>query len=98
MERLFVYGTLAAPNVQRAVMGRVIAGVPDTLAGYHKDEIRLGLRTYPIARPRAGASIAGLVLEVTPEELALCDRYETDAYQRVRVTLASGLEAWVYRG
>ncbi len=98
MEKLFVYGTLAAPAVQRAVIGRVIAGAPDTLNGYYKDEIRLGLRTYPIARPRAGASIAGLVLEVTPEELALCDRYETDAYRRVRVTLVSGVEAWVYSG
>lgn len=96
MEKLFVYGTLTQPGVQRAVIGRVIVGTPDTLDGYYKGEIKLGLRTYPIARPRPGARIAGLVLEVTPEELARCDRYETDAYRRVRVTLASGVEAWVY--
>lgn len=96
MERLFVYGTLRTPSIQWAITGREIPGTPDTLDGYHRDEIRLGLHTYPIARLRPGAQIEGLVLEVTPEELTLFDRYETDAYRRVRVTLVSGVEAWVY--
>ncbi len=98
MEKLFVYGTLTAPARQRAIIGRAAASAPAALDGYHKDEIRLGLHTYPIARPRAGARLEGLVLEVTEAELALFDRYETDAYRRVRVTLADGAEAWLYCG
>ncbi len=41
--------------------------------------------------------IAGTVFEVTDDELAQSDRYETDpAYRRVRAPLLSGREAWVY--
>jgi hypothetical protein len=36
------------------------------------------------------------VLELTPDELARCDVYEGDEYRRLRVTLRSGTEAWVY--
>lgn len=96
MENLFVYGTLTAPERQRAIIGRAAASAPAALEGYHKGTITLGLHTYPIARAHAGARIEGLVLAVTAAELALFDRYETDAYRRVRVTLAGGAEAWLY--
>ena len=42
--------------------------------------------------------VPGMVFEVTDAELALADEYEEPAlYTRIRVTLASGREAWVYR-
>ena len=41
-------------------------------------------------------SVAGKVFRISPEELAQADRYEVAAYRRVSVTLASGLQAWVY--
>ena len=50
------------------------------------------------ALPEDGASIAGQVLYVTPDELALLDVYEGDAYERVRVTLDNGQDVYVYRG
>jgi hypothetical protein len=38
-----------------------------------------------------------MAVEVTAEELAVADRYETEAaYHRMSVTLASGRQAWVY--
>ena len=37
-----------------------------------------------------------MVFELTPQELAAADGYETDAYKRVKVKLCSGTEAWVY--
>ncbi|BCQ64792.1 hypothetical protein PBOI14_65420 [Pseudomonas sp. Boi14] len=33
---------------------------------------------------------------ITPEELAAADSYEVSDYKRVSVTLASGIQAWVY--
>ena len=38
-----------------------------------------------------------MVFEITDAELADADRYEERAvYKRIRTTLASGTEAWVY--
>ena len=97
LEQLFVYGTLKDPAVQQAVFGRVVEGTPDALEGYHRGEITLGSRVYPIIRPDEGSQVEGRVLEVTLQELALIDRYEGSDYQRVQVTLKSGQRAWVYR-
>jgi gamma-glutamylcyclotransferase (GGCT)/AIG2-like uncharacterized protein YtfP len=46
----------------------------------------------------AGDEVAGMVFEITAEELAAADRYEVADYTRVNVTLKSGLRAWVYVG
>lgn len=95
-ERLFVYGTLQIPTVQQVVFGRSIMGMPDTLTGFRKAEIMLGLHRYPIAVRDVDSQIDGLLLELTPEELKRGDEYETIAYERIRVKLKSGIEAWVY--
>ena len=41
-------------------------------------------------------SVAGMVFQISEDELAAADRYEVADYKRVAVTLASGLTAWVY--
>ena len=40
--------------------------------------------------------VAGMVFEITADELAAADAYEVSDYKRVQVRLASGLDAWVY--
>ncbi len=95
-ERLFVYGTLCDPNVRMAVFQRSIGGTPDTLHGYRKTVIAFGAHNYPIIQAAPGQHVDGLLLEVSAEELARSDRYETHAYQRIQLTLASGVTAWVY--
>ncbi len=96
MESLFVYGTLQDAQVQQQVYNRITQGQPDTLDGYRKAIITLGGKDYPIAVADAARSISGQVLEVTAKELEDIDTYEGDEYRRIRVTLQSGLEAWVY--
>jgi gamma-glutamylcyclotransferase (GGCT)/AIG2-like uncharacterized protein YtfP len=95
-ESLFVYGTLMNPLIQKRVFGRTTPGEPDTLVGYKKDSIRLDGGVYPIIKSAAECSVDGRVIEVTLAELRLIDIYEGPAYQRKRVTLVSGREAWVY--
>jgi gamma-glutamylcyclotransferase (GGCT)/AIG2-like uncharacterized protein YtfP len=95
-ELLFVYGTLMNPLVQQRVFGRTVPGQTDRLVGYKKDLIHLGSGVYPIIRPEVGGVVEGMVIQVTPAELALIDRYEGPAYRRIRVKLVSGREAWVY--
>jgi gamma-glutamylcyclotransferase (GGCT)/AIG2-like uncharacterized protein YtfP len=45
---------------------------------------------------RKDDSVAGMVFEVTAEELAAADAYEVSDYKRVAAPLASGVTAWVY--
>lgn len=97
MEHLFVYGTLREGPVQKMVIGRTVSGQPDRLAGYKKDQIELATGIYAIIRRKAGGSVAGLVISVTPAELKLIDDYEGSAYRRVKVELVSGQRAWVYQ-
>jgi gamma-glutamylcyclotransferase (GGCT)/AIG2-like uncharacterized protein YtfP len=96
MEKLFVYGTLQEPEVQLRLIGRFLEGHPDTLSGYERNSKLLA--PYPVAMPNNHAEIHGHVLEVTSAELAQFDIYETEDYQRIPITLASGTEAWVYIG
>ncbi|WP_321161248.1 gamma-glutamylcyclotransferase family protein [Verminephrobacter eiseniae] len=48
----------------------------------------------PTGQPRD--LVDGTVFAITPEELRHADSYEVADYRRERITLASGLSAWVY--
>lgn len=96
MEHLFVYGTLQSAEVQRRVIGRAVTGTRDTLDGFMKSRVAMGDGIFPLIVPQHGASVEGLVLEVTEDDLRRMDIYETSAYRRIWVKLRSGLESWVY--
>jgi gamma-glutamylcyclotransferase (GGCT)/AIG2-like uncharacterized protein YtfP len=96
MEKLFTYGTLQDPAVQTRVFGRIVQAEPDTIEGFYKSQITTWEGTFPIIKLDPSSFVDGLVIEVTPEELALIDRYEGTEYRRISVTLKSGLVAWVY--
>lgn len=106
-ELLFSYGTLQSETVQRATFGRLLVGAPDALVGYRIELIAIrdpavvatsGTAHHRIARASGDPAdrVPGVVLRLTPAELARADGYETDDYARVRTRLASGLECWVY--
>ena len=107
MPKLFSYGTLQQPKVQRETFGHLLGGSADSLPGFELGEVRItdaavvatsGKAVHPIIRPSAepDVSVVGMVFDLSPAELAHADTYEVDAYRRVRVTLASGTEAWAY--
>ncbi|WP_428151323.1 gamma-glutamylcyclotransferase family protein [Brevundimonas sp.] len=104
---LFSYGTLQDPAVQQANFGRLLTGTPDSLTGFVLGEIEItdpeviaesGLTHHRILHPSGDPAdvIPGMVFRLTEDELAAADLYEAEDYKRVLVTLASGLEAWVY--
>ena len=107
VERLFSYGTLRFPRVQRETFGAELPTVPDALIGWRLGVLRItdaavlalsGAAEHPILERTGDASdrVDGSVLELTRAQLAAADRYEVDDYARVAVTLESGVEAWVY--
>lgn len=96
-ETIFAYGTLLDPNVQKSVIGRTAEVQDDVLSGYRKGVLQLKKNAYFIAIRDDESYIEGGYITVTQSELERIDRYEGIHYQRGRVTLDSGIEAWVYR-
>jgi gamma-glutamylcyclotransferase (GGCT)/AIG2-like uncharacterized protein YtfP len=88
---VFVYGTLTYAPVRFVVMGALGHPEPATLEGFTREGLDIN------AAP--GEHIEGLRLTVTPEQLARLDRYERlgHRYERVKLPLADGTTAWVYR-
>ena len=106
-ENLFSYGTLQKNEVQLELFGRLLLGTKDILEGYKiasieiKDKIFLAKgedkyqKTLVPSKDEANI-IEGTVFEISEAELFLADKYEPDNYQRVKVGLQSGKEAWIY--
>lgn len=106
-ELLFSYGTLQLEPVQRATVGRTLAGTADALPGFERATVAIedpavvatsGATHHPIVRftGRPSDVVEGTVFAITPDELRQADRYEVAAYTRVAVVLRSGVRAWVY--
>ncbi len=108
IQRVFSYGTLRQPEVQRSLYGRVAPTMADSLPGYRLEWLTItdpdviatsGSDRHPILRHGDDTdSVAGAYLELTETELAATDAYEVDDYSRQEVILASGVRAWVYAG
>ncbi|MES1227129.1 MAG: gamma-glutamylcyclotransferase family protein [Armatimonadota bacterium] len=105
-ERLFVYGTLRQPEVQRAVFGRPVEGVEATLFGWKIDTITIsdervlalsGTNIHRVLRPGGATDrVDGMILTLTQTELQAADEYETNDYKRMKAGLGAGGYAWVY--
>jgi gamma-glutamylcyclotransferase (GGCT)/AIG2-like uncharacterized protein YtfP len=108
MPLLFSYGTLQDPAVQLATFARLLQGHRDTLVGFRRTRVAI---TRPARIAQTGRThddnasytgnaeecVDGTLFEVSDEELAAADVYERDAeYVRVRASVASGRESWVY--
>ncbi|MGM0521240.1 MAG: gamma-glutamylcyclotransferase family protein [Pseudomonadota bacterium] len=89
--QVFVYGTLTYAPVRLVVMGTLADPEPARLENFTREGLDIA--------PAPGEHIDGLRLTVTPEELARLDRYERLGirYERVKLPLANGTNAWVYR-
>ncbi len=107
MEYLFSYGTLQKNGVQVELFGRRLTGSRDILVGYRTSAIEIEDEVF-LAKGEEKSqlttfftgdgndTIDGMVFEVSTEEMIEADRYEPAGYERVRVTLGSGKEAWMY--
>lgn len=79
----------------------------DQLVGFQQSVVKIedpevvktsGKTHHPIVKrtDKAEDRIAGMVFEITDEELENADKYEVADYKRVSASLASGRTAWVY--
>jgi len=106
-EHLFSYGTLQTESVQLSTFGRRLSGSPDALVGYRLRMIQItdedfvatsGAEHHRNLESTGSTSdvVEGTVFSVTQQELEQADAYEPAGYERVRVKLRSGTDAWVY--
>ena len=88
---VFGYATLANPLVRFFVVGRPVTSEPARLEGWRRVDRDL--------LPDPEAAVDGRLFTVGREGLARLDRFEETGarYERMRVLLADGREAWVYR-
>jgi len=98
-DRLFVYGTLLAPELRRALIGRNPETTTATLAGYACFRVRRA--PYPAVVAQPGASTGGeVLLGLTSTELDQLDEFESTLYQRMVTTVLTEdglpLEAFAY--
>jgi homoserine dehydrogenase len=104
---LFSYGTLGRPAVQASLFGGPVPATPDAVTGHVVGEVRItdpavvalsGSDVHPALLPSGDPAdrVAGVALELDDDQLAAADAYESAAYSRVPVRLASGRSAWAY--
>ena len=100
MPRLFSYGTLQIENVQMSTFGRRLQGQADELPQFEPSQVPAaggGFHANVTFNGRSESRVKGTVYEITDAELAAADEFEqTAAYIRIAVTLASGMQSWVY--
>ncbi|MFA9290610.1 MAG: gamma-glutamylcyclotransferase family protein [Solirubrobacteraceae bacterium] len=98
LEYLFSYGTLQNSVVQKEVFRKIIVGLKDYLVNYKLDNITLEDKEYPIIvfSNSNKDKVEGTLFELSKTELLGADIYETSAYKRIKVTLLSKKECWVY--
>ena len=94
---LFTYGTLQNIEVQQANFNRILKGHKDQLNGYKLAKHKI-YGQYPVIEASLSPtdSVTGTTYEIDVTELDAADAYETEAYKRIEVILASNRTAWVY--
>jgi gamma-glutamylcyclotransferase (GGCT)/AIG2-like uncharacterized protein YtfP len=109
MPLLFSYGTLQESTVQRALFGRLLEGEPDELVGFARSTQTIADAAFIAKSGKAEHAVVtftgksenrvrGTVFELSDAEIEAADRYEPAGYERIKTTLRSGREAWVFAG
>lgn len=94
-------------TVQLANFGRKLEGNNDRLPGFELSTLEItdpdviatsGEAFHPIIHYTGNSMncVDGMVFDMSKEELRRADSYEVSDYKRIKVTLSSGISAWVY--
>jgi gamma-glutamylcyclotransferase (GGCT)/AIG2-like uncharacterized protein YtfP len=95
---LFVYGSLVDAARREAILGRRVETAAATIRDYER-----GRGRYYYLRKRSGVATSGLILlNLTPRDFAILDRYEEvpTLYTREKAEVTDGsgemVRCWVY--
>lgn len=96
VEKLFAYGTLLEPEIQKQVFKKELRGVAGCLKGYEKFSVHIDSIQYSSIKASPSSVVRGVVFEITEDDLNRADAYEGSEYERMKVLLENGECAWVY--
>lgn len=95
--KLFSYGTIQNPAVQVELFGKELDFTIDSINGYKVvNDLLIEDIVYPRLAIQTDGIIQGRVYDLSPEQLAILDEYETDAYRRALMKTTTGCEVQVY--
>lgn len=95
---LFIYDTLTNKHILYDILKRNPDMKKNSLCGFSMSGIIIENINYPaiIKNLSNNTVINGVTFTITPKEIIKIDKYETDAYQRIQVTLVDKTKAWTY--
>ena len=95
---VFAYGTLTDNLTRSIVLKRQVNIAQNSLCGFSMSSIKIEGVEYPaiIKSVKNDMVIKGIIFMATPEEIERIDKYETESYKRVQVTLVDDTMAWTY--
>jgi len=95
MTKIFTYGSLLDDDVREKVLGRVIDGKSTVLLGYEKIP-HSHFYIYPTIIKNTSKKVEGKIFDVSALDLERLDRYETQLYKKIPVTVSTGEKALTY--
>lgn len=95
--KLFSYGTLQDPEVQKQLFDCELLPISATIKGY-KVEYNLKIEgvIYPRLSSDPNGTVTGSMYELNTEQLKIADAYETNAYHRASIKTNDGIVVQVY--
>lgn len=80
--RIFVYGTLMEPHIQKRVLGKEKEVNEFTLHGYKLSDDKV-YGAYPTIEKDNNGTVKGVIFPVDEQEISLLDSYEGDEYTKL---------------
>jgi len=98
MKTLFFYGTLQMPSVQIELLGREFTSLGvKTIDGYVAvRDYFVDDDFYPRLVQMNNGVVYGNIYQMTDEEIAILNEYESDAYELREMTTTDGMSVYVY--
>lgn len=93
--KIFSYGTIQDPKIQRELFGELKKSTPDAINGFQRLHMTLDGGVYPVLI-KGDCRYYGHVYDVTPDELKKLDEYEGDAYIRIPVDTEEKQKVFIY--
>jgi hypothetical protein len=91
---LFVYGTLAFPEVLQVLLGRVPDSTAVAVSGWRV--AALPDLVEPAMVSAEAIASGRLITDLSAQEWRIVDAFEDDIYELCPVSLADGRQAWAY--
>lgn len=95
--KLFSYGTIQNPDVQKQLFGCELLPATATIKGYKVVcDLKIEGVIYPRLSTDPNGTVSGSIYELNEAQLNILDEYETNAYCRKSIVTNNGITVQVF--